>query len=88
MDKSVLIISNPEDEHTARVAAHIRQIGGVPILFYQRNWGTVLYFALITTAQDFQHIRCSSLTASHSTYLKSPQSGIDGRVYNQLTKRL
>lgn len=44
MDKSVLIISNPEDEHTARVAAHIRQIGGVPILFYPEELGHSIVF--------------------------------------------
>lgn len=49
----VLIISNPDDEHTKQVASFITHLGGKPILFYPEQLGTDLFISLYQDINEF-----------------------------------
>jgi len=44
--KQVLIVSNPQDEHTAQVTEHLHRLGVTPVLYYPENFGRTMFFAL------------------------------------------
>jgi glutathione synthase/RimK-type ligase-like ATP-grasp enzyme len=44
--KSVLIISNPDDEHTKKVCLRLNEIGIEPILFYPEQLGQNIHYSL------------------------------------------
>jgi glutathione synthase/RimK-type ligase-like ATP-grasp enzyme len=54
--KHILIVSNPEDEHTSRVAEHLRKLGAAPILYYPENFGRSMFFALSQSLGDPERI--------------------------------
>lgn len=56
--KKVLIVSNPEDEHTKKVATKIAEQGGEPILFYPEQLGERAHFrmSLPLRAHRFQSV--------------------------------
>lgn len=58
--KQVLIISNPEDEHTICVAEHLRKRGVQPILYYPENFGSELFLILVQTPVKEESIAISS----------------------------
>jgi len=46
VSKNILVVSNPEDEHTSHVVKLINDLGGNPILFYPEKLGTELTLSL------------------------------------------
>ncbi len=47
VSKKVLVISNPNDEHTSHVVELINQLGGEALLFYPEQLGTELSLSLV-----------------------------------------
>lgn len=76
----VLIISNPTDEHTARVAEQIRRLGGDPILFYPEELGQSALFSAChpSATANFSHTltindRPVSLEGIYSIWYRRPR---------------
>jgi len=59
--KQVLIISNPEDEHTVRVTDHLLKRGVEPILYYPENFGRELFLSVIQFPGQREDIVISTL---------------------------
>lgn len=64
MAKEVLIISNPDDEHTRQVTQSIERLGGMPILFYPERLGTDLNMSLEHFPGDHQPQNIISISGS------------------------
>jgi len=58
--KKVLIVSNPEDEHTVRVTEKLQRLGVSPILYYPENFGRTMFFASRQSVNDQESIIISN----------------------------
>lgn len=58
--KQVLIISNPEDEHTVCVTSHLLKRGVEPIFYYPENFGRELFLTLGQSPDQEENIVISS----------------------------
>jgi len=70
--KQVLIVSNPQDEHTARVTGCLQKFDVTPILYYPENFGREMFFSLCQSVNDLENINI--LTSSGEINLNDVDS--------------
>ena len=58
--KQVLIVSNPQDEHTARVTEYLQRLDVTPILYYPENFGREMFFSLRQSSSGQENINIST----------------------------